>query len=64
MPFMANAVGRFLYSDQPPLKRWLLGAGTYLTVKGVVTLVRKYKIRRWNHQRQVKDYEGTVFCQN
>ena len=58
MPFIANAVGRVLYSDYTPFKRWLLGCCTYLVVKGGVTLVRKYKLRRWTRARQVKDYEG------
>lgn len=59
MPFIANAVGRVLYSNYTPFKRWLLGCCTYLVVKGGVTLVRKYKLRRWTRARQVKDYEGS-----
>jgi len=59
MPFIANAVGRVLYSNYTPFKRWLLGCCTYLVVKGGVTLVRKYKLRRWTRARQVKDYEET-----
>ena len=58
MPFMANIVGKVVYPHQSPFKRWLLGCGTYLTVKGALTLLRKYKLRRWNRARQVKDFEG------
>merc|ERR1711892_662604 len=57
MPFMANIVGKVLFPTQSPFKRWLLGCGTYLTAKGGLTLVRKYKLRRWNRARQVKDFE-------
>jgi len=57
MPFMANIVGKILYPSYSPLKRWSLGCCTYLTVKGGLTLLRKYKLRRWNRARQVKDFE-------
>ena len=61
MPFMANIVGKVFYPTQSPFKRWLLGCGTYLMAKGGLTLVRKYKLRRWNRARQVKDFEGRFF---
>ena len=61
MPFISRIVGDYVFHKEANVyKRFLFGAATYLSVKGVITLVRKYKFRRWLRERKVKDFEGTV----
>jgi len=61
MPFISRIVGDYVFHKESNVyKRFLFGAATYLSVKGVITLVRKYKFRRWLRERKVKDFEGTV----
>ena len=61
MPFISRIVGDYVFHKESNVyKRFLYGAATYLSVKGVITLVRKYKFRRWLRERKVKDFEGTV----
>jgi len=58
MPFISRIVGDYVFHKESNVyKRFLFGAATYLSVKGVITLVRKYKFRRWLRERKVKDFE-------
>jgi hypothetical protein len=58
MPFVSRIVGDYVFHKESNVyKRFIFGAATYLSVKGLITLVRKYKFRRWLRERKVKDFE-------
>lgn len=57
MPFISRFVGDRLFPEEPALKRFIYGNITYLSVKGIITLVRKYKFRKWLRARELKNFE-------
>ena len=58
MPFISRFVGDRLFPEEPALRRFIYGNITYLSVKGIITLVRKYKFRKWLRARELKNFEG------
>jgi hypothetical protein len=57
MPFISRFVGDRIFPDESPGWRFIYGSVTYLSVKGIVTLVRKYKFRKWLRARELKNFE-------
>lgn len=58
MPFASRILGDAVFGTYSPGKRFMLGAVTYLFVKGGISFIRKYKFRHWLRARKVKGYKG------
>lgn len=57
MPFASRILGDAVFGTYSPGKRFMLGAVTYLFVKGGISFIRKYKFRHWLRARKVKGYK-------
>ena len=60
MPFASRLVGDTLFGHETAGKRFMLGAVTFLAVKGTFSFIRKYKFRNWLRARKVKEFKGKV----
>lgn len=57
MPFASRLVGDTLFGHETAGKRFMLGAVTFLAVKGTFSFIRKYKFRNWLRARKVKEFK-------